>query len=222
MGSSPPSPLSSPALAGAPPAPPSASASGGDGEAGGPARRRRRRGSRVEKDTPPRELRRVLRNRELARVSNEKRRVRLACMQEEMEALRAAVAATAAERDAAAAGRDAVAAERDAALAQVAELKAALIRQGGGRTSPPMSLAPKEPAVAAPLMARPEALPLPPPPLSAQPLLAQQPLPVAGMGAGYAYRPLLRPPHWPTASVSVAPARTGAHMLLQAAAVEMA
>lgn len=222
MGSSPPSPLSSPVLAGAPPAPLSASASGGDGEAGGPARRRRRRGSRVEKDTPPRELRRVLRNRELARVSNEKRRVRLACMQEEMEALRAAVAATAAERDAAAAGRDAVVAERDAALAQVAELKAALIRQGGGRTSPSMSLAPKEPVVATPLMARPEALPLPPPPLSAQPLLAQQPLPVAGMGAGYVYRPLLRPPHWPMASASVAPARTGAHMLLQAAAVEMA
>lgn len=211
--SSPPSPLSSPALAGAPPAPPSASASGGDGEAGGPARRRRRRGSRVEKDTPPRELRRVLRNRELARVSNEKRRVRLACMQNEMDELRAAVAAAAAERD--------------AALARVADLEAALLRQGGGRPPPLPVSAPMAPAVAvasAPVdrEAPARALPLPAPPLSAQPLPTPQTLPVAGMGAGYAFRPPLRPAQWPSASMSVSPARGGAHMLLQAAAVEMA
>lgn len=233
IGSSAPSPVSSPALGGVPPAPPSASASGGDGEAGGPARRRRRRGSRVEKDTPPRELRRVLRNRELARVSNEKRRVRLACMQGEMDALRAAVAAAAAERDATAAQRDAVAvqrdtaaAERDEALARVADLEAALVRQGGGRVSPPPTSAPMAPAVATPLAGGGEAparvLPLPPPPLSAPPLPPQQPLSAAGMGAGYPFRPPLGPTQWPSASVSVAPARAGAHMLLQAAAVEMA
>lgn len=208
--SSPPSPLSSPALGGAPPAPPSAPASGGDGEAGAPARRRRRRGSRVEKDTPPRELRRVLRNRELARVSNEKRRVRLACMQDEMDALRAAVAAAAAERD--------------AALARVADLEAALLRQGGGRPLPLPAPVPMAPAGAVTPVGETPArvLPLPPPPLSAQPLPAQQPLPVAGMGAGYAFRPPLRPAQWQPASMSVAPARAGAHMLLQAAAVEMA
>lgn len=211
--SSPPSPLSSPALVGVPPAPPSAPASGGDGEAGVPARRRRRRGSRVEKDTPPRELRRVLRNRELARVSNEKRRVRLACMQDEMDALRAAVAAAAAERD--------------AALARVADLEAALLRQGGGRPLPLPAPVPAAPAGAVTPVAvvgdtPARALPLPPPPLPAQPLPAQQPLPVAGMGAGYAFRPPLRPAQWPPASMSVAPARAGAHMLLQAAAVEMA
>lgn len=167
----------------------------------------------MEKDTPPRELRRVLRNRELARVSNEKRRVRLACMQDEMDALRAAVAAAAAERD--------------AALARVADLEAALLRQGGARPLPLPAPVPMAPAGAVTPVAvvgetPARALPLPPPPLSAQPLPAQQPLPVAGMGAGYAFRPPLRPAQWPTASMSVAPARAGAHMLLQAAAVEMA
>ncbi|GAB0489634.1 hypothetical protein MMPV_000859 [Pyropia vietnamensis] len=223
IGSSSPSPVSSPALAGVPPPPatPSAVVSGGDGEAGGPARRRRRRGSRVEKDTPPRELRRVLRNRELARVSNEKRRVRLACMQGEMEALRTEVVKTAAERD--------------AALARVADLEA-MLHQGAGRVSPPppRSALMAAPAVApsiAPAVATPVSVvgevgsrmfPLSPHRLSAHPVPAQQPVAVTAIRASEAFRPPLRLAQGPSAPVSIAPARAGAHMLLQAAAVEMA
>lgn len=222
VGSSPPSPLSSPALAGAhpSPAPPSALTTGGDGQAGGSTRRRRRRGSRVEKDTPPRELRRVLRNRELARVSNEKRRVRLACMQGEIEELRSAVAK--------------VTAERDTALARVADLEA-MLHQGAVRLSPPPPRcgpmeAPSVAQFSAPAVATPASvvgevrtrmLPLLPHRQSAQPVPAQQQVAVTTVCAGDAFQSPLRPVQGPSAPVSIAPARAGAHMLLQAAAVEM-
>jgi len=178
---------------------------GGDADAGGGARRRRRRGSRVEKDTPPRELRRVLRNRELARVSNEKRRVRLACMQDEMEALRAEAAAAVAERD--------------AALARVADLEAILARRGAGG-APTLAPTPAVSGAGAPGgMAT--------LPLRTQPLTMPQAPPVhlpdatAVVGNGYVYAPPHQVSPWAPGALSSVPVRTGAHMLLQAAAVGM-
>eukprot|EP00168_Porphyra_purpurea_P002075 TRINITY_DN1243_c0_g1_i5.p5 TRINITY_DN1243_c0_g1~~TRINITY_DN1243_c0_g1_i5.p5 ORF type:complete len:128 (-),score=38.60 TRINITY_DN1243_c0_g1_i5:114-497(-) len=126
-------------------------------------------------------------------------------MQDEMEALQAkAVAAVA---------------ERDAALARVAELEETLARRGAGG-APTLAPAPAVSGAAASggvatfsLPAHPLTLPQAPP--------VQLPPAAAGVGGGYVYAPPLHVSPWAPVAVSAMPARTGAHMLLQAAAVEM-